>query len=70
MYVIIIFTGSLFYSLAVDSFLVSYRDSVMRSLPDVRTLISLRQHLLGSDKTQVARVDKFSPDDQLRNVGE
>ena len=42
----------------------------MQSLPDVRTLISLRQHLLGSDKMQVVKVDKFSPDDRLKNVGE
>ena len=55
--------------IAVGSFLVRYRDNVMKSVPDVRTLITLTQQLMSSDKVKVTEVEKFSPDDVIKNSG-
>ena len=41
----------------------------MRSVPDVRTVISLTQQLLSSDKVKVVDVEKFSLDDNIKNSG-
>ena len=49
--------------------MVCYRDAVMKSIPDVHTLISLRQQLSGSEGKEPAKVDTLSLDDQMRNLG-
>ena len=46
-----------------------YRDAVMKSVPDVQTLISLRQQLIGGDDKEPTRVDTLSLDHQMRNLG-
>ncbi len=65
----------------VSSFLVCYCDAVLKCLPDVKTLISLRQQLLkesdraatGADAnpppSSIRTPDKLSTEDALKNEG-
>ena len=58
--------------LLVDSFLVRYCDSILKSLPDLRTIISLRQQLLAGSgvKTSNTSLDNLLPGHHLRNTGQ
>ena len=59
-----------FFFNAVKSFLVVYCDRVLKTLPDVKTLISLHQQLLVGVVTGCGlSIDKLGPSDQLRNAG-
>ena len=42
----------------------------MKSLPDVHTLISLRQQLIAFDGKEPSKVDTLSLGDQMRNLGQ
>ncbi|XP_064405928.1 nucleolar pre-ribosomal-associated protein 1-like isoform X3 [Halichondria panicea] len=52
---------------SIDSFLVTYADRVLKCLPDIKTLISLHQHLSKGVVSGCA-LDKLDHSDQLKNA--
>lgn len=61
-------------SRSVGSFLVSYCDSVLKRLPDIKTMISLHQQLMstlgGVTKGSGQKTNDLDSSDSLRNAGE
>ena len=63
------------YSLAplytADSFLVRYCDSVLKQLPDIKTVVTVRQQLLSGGAVSVPRSeeDSLSPQERSKNAG-